>query len=135
MDCNAETWFDAELNNCRFKDELLKKRFRTLIENLWNSIGKPIPLACRDWANTKGAYRFLSNEHIVELVRTCVDRLAGDGSHTIADEMDFVRVKGVHKFEVATKAGKLEQITLDIKYKKIKVLPPIGKKKNTLALP
>lgn len=69
------------------------------------------------------------------LVRTCVDRLAGDGSHTISDEMDFVRVKGVHKFEVATKAGKLEQITLDIKYKKIKVLPPIGKKKNTLALP
>jgi hypothetical protein len=28
------------------------------------------------------------------LIRTCVDRLAGDGDHTIADEMDEVAVKG-----------------------------------------
>ena len=27
------------------------------------------------------------------LVRTCVDRLAGDGQHTIADEMAEVKVK------------------------------------------
>lgn len=31
------------------------------------------------------------------LVRTCVDRLAGDGGHTIADEMDDVVVKGLHR--------------------------------------
>lgn len=34
------------------------------------------------------------------LVRTCVDRLAGDGDHTIADEMDEVAVKGLHRVEV-----------------------------------
>ena len=33
------------------------------------------------------------------LVRTCVDRLAGDGEHTIADEMAEVAVKGEHRIE------------------------------------
>src|SRR6185437_2506348 len=31
------------------------------------------------------------------LIRTCVDRLAGDGNHTIADDMAEVRVKGLHR--------------------------------------
>jgi hypothetical protein len=39
------------------------------------------------------------------LVRTCVDRLAGDGSHTIAGEMAEVRVKGLHRVEVRDKKG------------------------------
>ncbi|MEY9202055.1 hypothetical protein ABIF05_001165 [Bradyrhizobium elkanii] len=34
------------------------------------------------------------------LVRTCVDRLAGDGNHTITDEMDEVAVKGLHRIKV-----------------------------------
>ena len=33
------------------------------------------------------------------LVRTCVDRLAGDGDHTIGDEMEEVGVKGLHRIE------------------------------------
>ena len=64
------------------------------------------------------------------LVRTCVDRLAGDGKHTIADEMDEVRVKGLHRVEVRDKKGQACEVLLEIKYKKIKVLPPIGKKKK-----
>ena len=39
------------------------------------------------------------------LVRTCVDRLAGDGKHTIADEMREVRVKGLHRIEVRDAKG------------------------------
>lgn len=31
------------------------------------------------------------------LIRTCIDRLAGDGDHTIADEMEEVTVKGLHR--------------------------------------
>ena len=42
------------------------------------------------------------------LVRTCVDRLAGDGQHTIADEMDEVRVQGVHRVEVRDGKGRVE---------------------------
>src|SRR6266700_5281464 len=39
------------------------------------------------------------------LIRTCVDRLAGDGDHTIADEMDEVAVKGLHRIEVRDSNG------------------------------
>jgi hypothetical protein len=52
------------------------------------------------------------------------------GLSTGYDEMEYVRVKGVHKFEIVTKSGKLENISLDVKYKRIKVLPPIGKQKK-----
>src|SRR5580765_5434791 len=39
------------------------------------------------------------------LVRTCVDRLAGDGGHTIADEMPEVRIQGLHRVELRDKRG------------------------------
>jgi hypothetical protein len=34
------------------------------------------------------------------LVRSCVDRLAGDGQHTIAHAMQQVKVKGLHRVEL-----------------------------------
>lgn len=64
------------------------------------------------------------------LVRTCVDRLAGDGNHTISDEMDETKVKGLHKIELQDKKGNHFDVTLEIKYSRIKVLPPIGKQKK-----
>jgi hypothetical protein len=283
-------WLNEELLGCKFKDERLEKRFKTLCKQLWNGVGSPIPFACQDWASTKAAYRFFSNNRIDEkqilnghfqstkerfcktegvvlvlqdttefsyerecpqaigftkilpspvknglgkpkrytkcgilmhsslvvtpeglplglsaikfwtrkkfkgcnalkkhinptrlpietkesyrwlenlnqstkllnganrcvhigdresdiyelfceakkmethfLVRTCVDRLAGEGKHTIADEMDEVNVKGLHRVEVKDKKGNLSEALLEIKYKRIKVLPPIGKKKK-----
>jgi hypothetical protein len=68
------------------------------------------------------------------LVRTCVDRLAGDGEHTIIDEMNEVKVKGQHRVEVRDKKGNLSKAVLEIKYRRIKVLPPIGKHKKYPAL-
>jgi len=64
------------------------------------------------------------------LVRTCVDRLAGDGKHTIADEMSEERVKGLHRIDVRDKKGHLSKAILEIKYRRIRVLPPINKKKR-----
>lgn len=64
------------------------------------------------------------------LVRTCVDRLAGDGSGTIADAMKHVPVKGLHRIEVRNKRGEISQAVLEIRYARIVVLPPIGKQKN-----
>ena len=64
------------------------------------------------------------------LLRTCVDRLAGDGKHTIADEMKEVRVQGVHRIQVRNKGGEISQATLEIRYRRIRVLPPIGKQKR-----
>jgi hypothetical protein len=64
------------------------------------------------------------------LVRSCVDRLAEDGTRTISEEMDEVRVKGLHQIEVRDKQGICSQATLEIRYRRIRVLPPIGKQKR-----
>ncbi len=61
------------------------------------------------------------------LVRTCVDRLAEDGNHTIADEMEKPTIKGKHQIEIEDKRRKKIKINLSVKFKQIKVLPPIGK--------
>jgi hypothetical protein len=68
------------------------------------------------------------------LVRTCVDRLAGDGTHTIADEMSEVRVKGLHRIEVRDAKGNRSEAVLEIRYRRIQVLPPIGKQQRYPAL-
>ena len=68
------------------------------------------------------------------LVRACVDRLAGDGSHTIADEMEETAVKGLHQIEVRDDKGNLTKVALEIKFRRITVQPPIGKQKRYPAL-
>lgn len=285
----GEAWFDKELSGCTFKDVRLGKRFEKLIKQLSDGMGESIPLACQDWANTKAAYRFFSNERVSEkeildghfqatstrfsaiqgpililhdttefsyqrdkpdligsigttwsskgkaprptvyticgllmhsslavtteglplglaaikfwtrkqfkgcnalkkkinltrmpieekesfrwlenlkqstqllndpdrcihigdresdiyelfcmaqqeethfLVRTCVDRLSGDGKQTITKEMEGVDVKGFHLLKVTNKKGEEIEVELEIRYHRIKVLPPIGKKKK-----
>jgi hypothetical protein len=64
------------------------------------------------------------------LVRTCVDRLAGDGTSTIGKEMKQVRVQGLHRIQVRDKKGELSEAVLEIRYCRLVVLPPIGKQKN-----
>src|ERR1700731_711293 len=68
------------------------------------------------------------------LLRTCVDRLAGDGDHTIADEMDEGAVKGLHRIEIKDSNGDPDEAVLEIRYRRIRVLPPIGKQKRYPAL-
>ena len=68
------------------------------------------------------------------LVRTCVDRLAGDGGHTIADEMQQTPVKGVYRVEVRDGNGRVETARVELKYRRVHVLPPIGKQKRYPAL-
>jgi hypothetical protein len=60
------------------------------------------------------------------LVRTCVDRLAGDGDHTIADEMSETTVRGMHRITV----GKDDHANIELRYRHIQVLPPMGKQKR-----
>lgn len=291
---NARSWIDLETAGCAFKDIRLGKRFRTLLERMGSDLGQSIPLVCQDWANTKAAYRFFSNERVNEadilsghfrstrdrtaaaddivlvlhdttefiykrerpeligitkripdgkrdlagnprsytacgmmmhsslaitteglplglaavkfwtrsrfkgcaalkkkinptrvpiakkesfrwlenlrqstallndpgrcvhigdresdiyelfctaqeigthfLVRTCVDRLAGDGDHTVSDEMDEVAIKGLHRIDVRDEKGNLDKVVLEIRYRTIRVLPPIGKQKQYPAL-
>jgi len=293
MDGEAIAWFDRELAGVGLADERLNKRLRKLVAQIGSAVGESIPLVCQDWANTKAAYRFFSNDRVSEadilaghfqstrerviaiedpvlvlhdttefsyqrensaaigitksinsgrdkagrlrshtvcgilmhsslavtteglplgltaikfwtrkkfkgtaalkkkinptrvpiekkesirwldnvrqstellgdpercvhvgdresdiyelycaaqeagthfVIRTCVDRLAGDGDHTIADEMNEVAVKGRHRVDVRDKNGNADEAVLEIRYRKIRVLPPIGKQKRYPAL-
>src|SRR4051794_31238730 len=66
MDGTTGGWFDREIAGCSLVDRRLEKRLRNLLELLGHAMGASIPLACQDWANTKAAYRFFSNERISE---------------------------------------------------------------------
>jgi hypothetical protein len=293
MDGGTDAWFGRELAGCSLADERLNKRLRKLVAQIGGAMGQSIPLVCQDWANTKAAYRFFSNDRVSEadilaghfqstrertdasdspvlvlhdttefsyqrenseaigitksinsgrdkagrlrshtvcgilmhsslaatteglplglaavkfwtrkkfkgtaalkkkinptrvpiekkesirwlenvqqatallgdpgrcvhigdresdiyelfcaareagthfLIRTCVDRLAGDGTHTIADEMDEVALKRLHRIEVRDSNGDRDEAVLEIRYRKIRVLPPIGKQKRYPAL-
>jgi hypothetical protein len=50
------------------------------------------------------------------LLRTCVDRRAGDGSYTIAEEMAEVPCKGQHLIEVRDRRGACQRRFLNLKY-------------------
>jgi len=65
------------------------------------------------------------------LLRTCADRLAGEGEgdHTVADEMREVRVKGLHRVEIRDKKGSLSEAVLELRYRRIRILAPIAKQK------
>jgi Transposase DDE domain len=64
------------------------------------------------------------------LLRTCVDRLAGDGAHTIATEMDEVDCKGLHRVEVRDRHGKISEAVLELKFRRILVQPPLYKQRR-----
>jgi hypothetical protein len=68
------------------------------------------------------------------LVRTCVDRLAGDGQHTISKAMRQVQVKGLHRVELRDAKGRPMTATLELRYAPMTVLPPIGKQSRYPAL-
>ena len=63
---NTSTWIDTEVGGCNFKDVRLAKRFGKLLGMMTEGIGESVPYACQDWANTKAAYRFFSNDGVSE---------------------------------------------------------------------
>jgi hypothetical protein len=294
MDGVTDAWFDREASGCGLADERLNKRLRKLLELMGGAMGASLPLVCQDWANTKAAYRFFSNDRVSEadilsghfqstreriaatdglvlvvhdtteftyqrdrpeligitkritnsrrdlagnprsytacgilmhsslaitteglpvglgavkfwtrdkfkgtaalkrkinptrvpiekkesvrwlenlkqstellddpgrcihigdresdiyelfctaqevgthfLVRTCVDRLAENGDHTVADEMDEVAVEGLHQVAIRDENGDPAEAVLEIRYRRVRVLPPIGKQKRYPAL-
>jgi hypothetical protein len=63
------------------------------------------------------------------LVRSCVDRLAGNGEHTIAAEMAEARIERVHQVDVRDSKGHLGTAAVELRHRSIRVLPPVGKQK------
>lgn len=47
--------------------------------------------------------------------------------HTVADEMNEVRVRGLHRVEVCDRHGNVSTAALELRFKRIHLLPPIGK--------
>jgi hypothetical protein len=64
------------------------------------------------------------------LVRTCVDRLADDGQHTIAAALRRIKVKASHRVEVRDAKGAVPETTVRVKYHRLRIHPPAGKQKN-----
>lgn len=67
-----DRWIDQEVDGHVFQDARLGRRLQALLGQLARAPGQSLALVCQDWANTKAAYRFLSNEHVSE-----ADILAG----------------------------------------------------------
>ena len=61
-----DDWLDQEIDIGAFPDARLGKRFRSLLKDISDRMGNPIPFACQDWAATKAAYRFFDNPRIDE---------------------------------------------------------------------
>lgn len=68
------------------------------------------------------------------LVRTCVDRLAENGKVTIADQMAKKASRGTHRVEVRDQHGRHSMAILHVQFRRMTVLPPIGKQKRYPAL-
>src|SRR5688572_4038344 len=63
---STKSWVDREIAGCEFRDARLAERFRKLLGQIGSAMGQSIPLVCQDWANTKAAYRFFSNDRVCE---------------------------------------------------------------------
>lgn len=63
------------------------------------------------------------------LFRTCVDRLTGSQVR-VSEMMAEVRVKGLHRVEVQDKDGNTAQAVLELRYRRVRLLPPEGKRKR-----
>ena len=83
---DATSWIDRELAACGLADARLDTRLRTLLEQIGDAVGESVPMVCQDWANTKAAYRFFSNERVDD-----ADILAG---HFRATKYRFTATKG-----------------------------------------
>jgi Transposase DNA-binding len=58
--------WEEELAGSTFADARLEQRLHRLVGQMDRSLGASLPFACQDWASTKAAYRFFSNERVSE---------------------------------------------------------------------
>jgi hypothetical protein len=64
------------------------------------------------------------------LVRTCVDRLAGEGTTTVVAEMKGSDLRGLHSLQVRNKHGEVSTAVLELRFRRMVVRPPKGKQKH-----
>jgi hypothetical protein len=64
------------------------------------------------------------------LVRTCVDRLAGQGKTTVAKKMAREPIRGSHEVEVRDDHGRASTARVFLRFCRMTVHPPVGKRKR-----
>jgi hypothetical protein len=69
------------------------------------------------------------------LVRTCVDRLAGQGKTTVAKKMARAPIRGSHEVEVRDDHGRVSTAQVYLRFCRMTVHPPAGKQKRYPPLP
>lgn len=60
------SWVEAKTAGCGFGDARLNRHLLMMMVAVGERPGKSLPTAFQDWANTKAAYRFFSNETVSE---------------------------------------------------------------------
>jgi hypothetical protein len=64
------------------------------------------------------------------LLRTCVDRRAGKGQHTVAGAMKHAKAKATYRVAVRDAKGMVSEATVEVRYERLQIQPPIGKQKK-----
>ncbi|MER8779396.1 transposase [Mesorhizobium sp. M0977] len=59
-------WQEEELSAAALPDKRLARRPQRLLDQISAAPGKPIPVACGDWAAAKAAYRSFDNQRVTE---------------------------------------------------------------------
>jgi hypothetical protein len=60
------SWVEEETAACGLGDARLNRRLGLMLAAMGERPGQSLPTAFQDWANTKAAYRFLSNDRVSE---------------------------------------------------------------------
>ena len=61
----AADWVIHEFAQAALPDERLQRRLELMASAFAQKPSAPIPEACANWAEAKGAYRFLENERVI----------------------------------------------------------------------
>ncbi len=95
------SWIDEELAGSHVRDAHLGRRLRTMMAQMAGAVGAPIPLACQDWANTKAAHCFLSNDDVSERAIRAGHFVATDGPVLVLqDTTEFSLQRDCQDFRV-----------------------------------
>lgn len=66
--------------------------------------------------------------HTHFLIRTCADRLCGDGAQTVTQQMAVTRTKGLHRVEFRDPHGHIRQARLILSFRRLRLLPSRAKR-------
>ena len=100
-------------------DERLKSRLGVLLERLGGRATQSIPAACRGWAETQAAYRFLSNDKVGARdildghSRATLERISREPVVLLVQDttfLEYVRDEGKHGYGTLRKARRDEYL-------------------------